>query len=458
MSLLIPSLIALLVGVALLARGLRGRRVGDEPHCRCGYLLHGLESEVCPECGEALTPARIRYGTRRRIRWQIIAASLCLAFALTGLSLHLAGVAQRIDWYRLAPMSWLANAAESGNRDALAEIDRRLGAPKINASDFRAAVETGLRVQENRPPAADLQAWLNLLSKLESKACLSPQQRDQFFSNIVELSLVARSRLRQGDPLAYRIDMLVRAPNTGLFARRLEFTGAKLGADGPVWLGHGMTESLNSAVPLGDRQSSSSSVGTTRVSPGQTALAVSFVLSLKAVGTSASSGTPLWSKAQTLTAPVTILPPDAPDPIARHTDEQIGRAWRGALEVNNITSEPGDASIAPRADMGVRAKPPIPRSAAFDIWLEVAGRKERLANLSIRAPLAFAATYFVGGRTSLPLADGPVRVILRGSREATLAQPDIDDYFDGEIDLGEFRLAPDFADPRRWTFDQNRIR
>jgi hypothetical protein len=211
-------------------------------------------------------------------------------------------------------------------------------------------------------------------------------------------------------------------------------------------------------VPLGDRQSSSSSVGTTRISPGQTALAVSFVLSLKAVGSSASRGTPLWSNARTLTTPVTILPPDAPDPIARRTDEQIGRAWRGALEVGNITFEPGGASIAPRADIGIRAKPPIPRSAAFDIWLEVAGRKERLANLSIRAPLAFATTYFVGGRTSLPLADGAVRVILRGSREATLAQPDIDEFFDGEIDLAEFRLAPDFADPRRWTFDPNRIR
>ena len=62
----LPVLIGLL-SAALLARGLRGRRVGREPFCpRCGYNLTGKSGGSCSECAEQVSADNIRIGIRRR--------------------------------------------------------------------------------------------------------------------------------------------------------------------------------------------------------------------------------------------------------------------------------------------------------------------------------------------------------------------------------------------------------
>src|SRR5580698_4285631 len=70
-----------IVGSLLLYAG-RRRRVGDAPHClNCNYLLHGLSSERCPECGSELSSAVIVHGEPRR-RWKsFIAGWLVLLLA-----------------------------------------------------------------------------------------------------------------------------------------------------------------------------------------------------------------------------------------------------------------------------------------------------------------------------------------------------------------------------------------
>jgi len=451
--------------LALLVRGLRGRRVGDEPHCACGYLLHGLESKVCPECGEALTARRVRYGTRHRIRWQVAIGGVCLAVALPGLGLYATGVAQRIDWYRLAPIGWLASAAESGNRNALAELDRRLSAPKINASDFRAAVETGLRVQKDRPPAADLQAWLNLLSKLESTGCMTPADRNEFFSRIVELSLVARSKLRQGDPLTYRVEMVIRAPNIGPLMRRLEFGSARLG-DQQVSSGGGSTESTSyPGPPLGDRQSSDHFVETTGVPPGRTHLALSIWSSLSAVGLSGSGGNALWSQGVTLTAPVAIVPPDAPDPLIAHRDKNDVEEWRRALNLNRfeayaLTQISGRNALSMfPVNLGFVINPPVPFHAIFDVVIQADGRRETFTRVEFSPDSPHMTGRMVCGNTTFLVGKRSCRVILIGSRKTTLAEPGIDEFLDGEIDLGEFTRGPERpAATSMWLYERSKTR
>ncbi len=85
---LLPSLftlaaVGLIAGGALVAVGLRGRRVGDHPHCRrCGFDLHGLPVGFgrCPECGATVETAGGLIGSatqigrrerRRRAEWRI---------------------------------------------------------------------------------------------------------------------------------------------------------------------------------------------------------------------------------------------------------------------------------------------------------------------------------------------------------------------------------------------------
>jgi hypothetical protein len=64
--------------VCLLPLG-RRRRVGKEQYCRqCGYLLRGLESKRCPECGAHLIDRNIAQGEVTRRWWAIITACLIL--------------------------------------------------------------------------------------------------------------------------------------------------------------------------------------------------------------------------------------------------------------------------------------------------------------------------------------------------------------------------------------------
>jgi len=56
------------LGLLLLLKGLRGRRVGSSLHCRCGDCLEGLKQpKTCPECAAAVwDPINTRRGVLRR--------------------------------------------------------------------------------------------------------------------------------------------------------------------------------------------------------------------------------------------------------------------------------------------------------------------------------------------------------------------------------------------------------
>src|SRR5438552_5497377 len=76
------AIAALLSGVWLLVIGVRGRRVGDHPHCRrCGFDLFGLPntSSRCPECGANLTVRRSTVTGARRSRSFSLGIGLLLA-------------------------------------------------------------------------------------------------------------------------------------------------------------------------------------------------------------------------------------------------------------------------------------------------------------------------------------------------------------------------------------------
>ncbi|HZW10003.1 MAG TPA: hypothetical protein VFF69_08875 [Phycisphaerales bacterium] len=78
-ALLAASLAALLLGLALVAAGLRGRRLNDHPHCRkCRFDLVGLGGPAqCPECGRPLdSPRALRRGIRARSKRPLVAGAI----------------------------------------------------------------------------------------------------------------------------------------------------------------------------------------------------------------------------------------------------------------------------------------------------------------------------------------------------------------------------------------------
>src|SRR2546425_8365233 len=100
MMLLPPA--ALLIGLVLLIRGLRGRRVDDHPICRrCGFDLFGRPetSTQCAECGADLTlPRAIQHGRRVRRGGMIFAGG-----TLVGIVLLIGGA---VMWTTLSSTNW----------------------------------------------------------------------------------------------------------------------------------------------------------------------------------------------------------------------------------------------------------------------------------------------------------------------------------------------------------------
>ena len=137
------SLVAVFVAVLIVRLGLRGRRVGNHPHCAaCEHDLHGLpgDSARCPECGADLSAAgAVRVGRRER-RWAIVTAGAVLA--AVGLAVG-AGAAMRLstgDAYALVPVGalrWQATLGPSAAEPAARELARRVASGEVGAAAAR---------------------------------------------------------------------------------------------------------------------------------------------------------------------------------------------------------------------------------------------------------------------------------------------------------------------------------
>lgn len=134
-----------LLGVLLLALGLRGRVVGDQPHCRaCKFELTGLDlspaESVCPECAaELAVPKAVRSGLRVRRRGAIILAVVLLIPAGTGV----VAAFNWTSWNASKPTGLLLLDGRFGSsavrHAALLELVARDDLGKLNATDARAS-------------------------------------------------------------------------------------------------------------------------------------------------------------------------------------------------------------------------------------------------------------------------------------------------------------------------------
>ncbi len=106
--------LGLLIGVTLIALGLRGRRINDHPICRgCGFDLVGVvpAKSVCPECGrDATGPGAIRQGQRRRRPGLIVLGVAIVALSASSSLIRTSGVAPAVAV--VLPGSWLVHLGE----------------------------------------------------------------------------------------------------------------------------------------------------------------------------------------------------------------------------------------------------------------------------------------------------------------------------------------------------------
>ena len=145
--------LSLLLGLALTAHGLRGRRTDDHPLCRrCRFDLTGRapDSTRCAECGAELArPRAVVVGHRRRRRGPLLVGILLLVPAI-GLGGVLGwGRATQVNWLAYAPLWYLLREASSidpaRRTPALAEVSDRAG--RLNGGQWDAVADAAIAYQ-----------------------------------------------------------------------------------------------------------------------------------------------------------------------------------------------------------------------------------------------------------------------------------------------------------------------
>ena len=221
-------IVALVVGLALVILGRRGRRTDDHPLCRrCRFDLTGRPDGAerqCPECGADLArPRAVVVGHRRR-RPVVLAVGLLLfvpVFTLEAASVY--RLSSKTYWYPYAPVIFLAHEAsrvDAGRSEpALAELLRRSKSGTLSEGDCRRAADAGLAYQADRSKPWD-PAWGDLLEGLRTTGRLPDDQWARYAAQAVPvLTVRARRLVRSGDPLPFVCDLDLRrvADHTALW-------------------------------------------------------------------------------------------------------------------------------------------------------------------------------------------------------------------------------------------------
>ncbi len=202
--------VSLVVGLAVIARALIGKKVRATPTCAgCGFDLSGTLDPVepsrttrpCPECGRDVTkPGAVRSGTRRRSSGLAVVGTLILGgsigagalsrFVATGGNL----LAMEPNWLVIAQSDGFLGHASPAS---LAELLSREKAGALTDADIRALVPCALAAQADVSRAWDSQ-WGDVVAAAHRRGIAADSQCRQFMQGAVELKVLSRERVRVG--------------------------------------------------------------------------------------------------------------------------------------------------------------------------------------------------------------------------------------------------------------------
>src|SRR5450432_1386668 len=121
-SLIIVGLpvVAIIVGIVIVLRGRRGKRIGDHPVCgKCGFDLFGRSAgnEVCPECGTSAMfwPEAVLTGHLQRNFRLIGAGAILILLASCWLGVVGWAAAQGVNLILYEPVSMLIHDGRSAD-------------------------------------------------------------------------------------------------------------------------------------------------------------------------------------------------------------------------------------------------------------------------------------------------------------------------------------------------------
>ncbi len=231
-GLLIVVLVIVVLGaisVALIAVGLRGRRIHDRPVCaRCRFDVSGLvvrareandlATRRCPECGADLARAgAVRQGLRQRRRVPLAFGILLLlmivsvgVLAMTSRGSH-AGVAARL------PTSALVGLSRFGADDAyLIELAARVTAGETSAAE-NASLAARVLTRMSDGAQGWSSGWDTMLLALYGVNSITDSDLDNALRNTLTATLRTRDKVRATGYLTYVADVALppwRSPTT----------------------------------------------------------------------------------------------------------------------------------------------------------------------------------------------------------------------------------------------------
>lgn len=437
--------IFLLVGVFILTRGLRRIPIDDHPLCRaCGFDLTGKPetSHHCPECGSDLTRAKATTIGHRRRRPAAIAIGLLLTLLSTaGVTLFLIASAKTFDIYNYYPDWLLAQSLDSPNArtrgSAARELIARISADNVSAGRMNSIADRILALQaDTKTPWYT--GWGDVIETILARGKLSDERARAYATNAISFQLNTRPRVRIGDSLFFTVTQLPPRIATGtslLFNyENKQVTIDDLQRD---WYGDSKSISSINRIRIGPGVSGFPMLSIVnipqaiaRLKPGPTTLRATRRL---AVAQSTGSGRAfVLDTTITLSAPLTLLPPDEPS-VALVPDPSLEERIRNSIRTISADFRRSYEGLIVNLQM---ANPPA--NVGFDIFVLHDGHETKIGSITC------AKGKSAGGRSMVApiheLSGDTIAIELRPSIEPATETLDTFEIWDGKIRLEDIPL------------------
>ncbi len=417
---------ALVLGLVLVVRGLRGRRVGDTPFCRkCGYNLTGLLTEQCPECGTTTVARHVVIGVRRRRRVSLVLGLVLLLVASTGWGLGAYGRAKGINWYIYYPAFVLIEKAKLDEARAIDELTRRYNSGRLARTCVDILVPLALDRQRGAQQTPMIWSWTPLLAAFDCGGALGREQQEQFYDQIVSLRVEVRPTARFGDE--------VRLGLAHWTVGHPSLTGEYRLITGPLQIGNlwqqdSFGEPTGVLSNVGGGSSTAFAVPGGVLSPGHYT-ATCEVRKEFLCGSDTEWSEPSFVREAVLSANFEVLPPDAPPDVRLVSDPSLASIIRQALSIR-ITDNPwGMAHADGHLSALITVSGPIPIDCAFEIIGLANGLELDLGSVTLKKGRRNAKHAVQIGRLDVDA----VVPVLRRSAEVARETYDIFEIWDGEL-------------------------
>ena len=404
------------IGIALLVRGIRGRRRGDTPHCgKCEYNLTGLDSGRCPECGADLNPLRIVRGERHRRPASIVVGGLLLALAL----LPAVPAVRQIKWYQYAPTAWVMRDMRSGNAGkAWRELERRDKAGRIGAAHQRLLIHLCLDEQNADLTPSPRTEMIEYLARCYLAEALSDAQEARFHKQMVVCRLRVRPHVVSPDRVPFQVDHGGRIP-CGQGLRMRVSIGRKL-VDGTPTGRSGSGSGTSCGVSSGGAQGSS----VAGVKPGKHELGVEVTGQL--LQGSSGGGKVLHEKVMMLKAGFEVFEQEPSGYMRLVRDPAMADELRACIEPADLTyGQHGSKDI--NGQIRITA-PPI--GVAFDVFARIGEREYSMGGVSKAKGASTHSHVHTGWEDAPPTS---CDIILRSSAKVARRTVDLFEIWEGEL-------------------------